>query len=234
MDVTNSLENFPVDAASDGQRRIVELLKRRSPMTPPQLAEALGQTPSAVRQHLDNLAKMRLIQIDPNTTKSQPTFRGRPPIYWVLTSLGNRLFPDRHDHVTVELIDSIRHSLGQGALDQVIEERTNRQQVAYQTALSRQRSAEAQVNELAQLRTDEGYIAEITKVSANEWRLTEHHCPICVAAQACQGFCSSELQVFQASLGDKFLVERTHHLLSGDERCVYTIRRRRPARSVLR
>ena len=60
------------------------------------------------------------------------------------------------------------------------------------------------------------------------WLLVENHCPICVAARKCQGFCRSELQIFQAALGDENVVERREHLISGDRRCAYSIQPRRP------
>jgi hypothetical protein len=53
--------------------------------------------------------------------------------------------------------------------------------------------------------------------------LVENHCPICAAATACQGFCRSELQIFQEVLGDDVQVARTEHVLSGARRCAYRI-----------
>ena len=56
--------------------------------------------------------------------------------------------------------------------------------------------------------------------------LVENHCPICVAAKACQGFCRSELALFRETLGDKVSVERHEHIVSGARRCVYKISER--------
>jgi len=65
-----------------------------------------------------------------------------------------------------------------------------------------------------------------------EWRkdgdaflLLEHHCPICAAATACQGFCRSELEIFRDALGRDAVVERVEHLLAGARRCAYRITR---------
>ena len=33
------------------------------------------------------------------------------------------------------------------------------------------------------------------------WLLVENHCPICAAAQVCQGLCDGELALFKAALG---------------------------------
>jgi predicted ArsR family transcriptional regulator len=53
--------------------------------------------------------------------------------------------------------------------------------------------------------------------------LVENHCPICAAARDCQGFCRSELAIFQDTLGPDCQVERTDHLLAGARRCAYRI-----------
>ncbi|WP_207791881.1 helix-turn-helix domain-containing protein [Siccirubricoccus phaeus] len=54
--------------------------------------------------------------------------------------------------------------------------------------------------------------------------LFENHCPICAAAEFCQGFCRAELEVFRMVLGPAAAVERTEHIVSGARRCTYVIR----------
>ena len=54
--------------------------------------------------------------------------------------------------------------------------------------------------------------------------LVENHCPICAAANACQGFCSTELDLFRSVLGPGVEVERVEHIVSGDQRCAYRVR----------
>eukprot|EP01034_Spumella_vulgaris_P034247 gene34247-42231_t len=78
--------------------------------------------------------------------------------------------------------------------------------------------------EAAVLRDAEGYMAETEVQPDGSLLLIENHCPICAAATSCQGFCRSELQVFQRVLGEGCQVERAEHLLSGARRCVYVIR----------
>jgi predicted ArsR family transcriptional regulator len=60
--------------------------------------------------------------------------------------------------------------------------------------------------------------------SGNGYLLIENHCPICAAARACQGFCRSELELFQDVLGEDIEVERVEHVLAGGRRCAYSIR----------
>jgi len=43
------------------------------------------------------------------------------------------------------------------------------------------------------------------------------------AANACQGFCSTELDLFRSVLGPGVTVERAEHIIKGDQRCVYKV-----------
>ena len=78
---------------------------------------------------------------------------------------------------------------------------------------------------LSVIRSEEGYIAEVESDGAG-YLFVESHCPICTAAQACQGFCSNELQLFREVLGEGVDVDRSEYLIAGDRRCTYRIRRR--------
>lgn len=204
------------EGLSSSKRRIVDALKRR-PLTGPELAAMFDLTTEAIRQHLNGLATNGLVQSSPRRT----TGVGRPPVEWSLTGIAVELFPDRHADLTVSLIESIRAVTGEDGLDAVIARRTAEQTTSYRRLL---RGAEDRAAALADLRSDEGYMAEIVDAPDGDDRfLVEHHCPICEAATTCQGLCRSELELFRAALGRSMTVTREQHLLSGDERCVYRI-----------
>ena len=76
---------------------------------------------------------------------------------------------------------------------------------------------------LAEIRREQGYMAECTRMPDGSILLAENHCPICAAASICQGLCREELSLFRAVLGDKARVERTDHILAGARRCAYRI-----------
>jgi predicted ArsR family transcriptional regulator len=207
---------------SDAKRRIVDRLKRVESATAPELAEAFGLTDTAVRQHLDALAENGLVEKAP---APPPQGRGRPPIRWQLTPLAAELFPDRHADLTVGLIGSIREALGEDGLDRVLEARHQTQLSAYRQALPDPTvsSVPVRVRRLADIRSAEGYLAEVRPDDAGGLLLLEHHCPVCDAANACQGLCRTELELFREALGDDVTVERVQHLLAGDQRCAYRI-----------
>jgi predicted ArsR family transcriptional regulator len=123
----------------------------------------------------------------------------------------------------------MREELGQEGLDRLMERRAARLTSTYVQALEHL-EGRARAERLAELRTAEGYEAEVVEDTDGSLLLLEHHCPVCEAATACQGLCRGELATFKEALGDDVAVDREQHLLSGDARCVYRIRRRdRPA-----
>jgi predicted ArsR family transcriptional regulator len=203
------------------KRRIVERLKR-SDAKVSDLAQVLDMTEAGVRQHLDALAEHGLVVSRPGSAEG----RGRPPTMWALTDLAQDLFPDRHDDLTVELITAVRTALGDQGLARVIDARAEVQRAAYERAMPKRGALRARVEALANIRTAEGYVAEVLDdpdPDGNAVFLVEHHCPICTAASACPGLCGSELALFREVLGPKVTVERTQHIVSGDRRCTYRI-----------
>src|SRR4051812_6197988 len=223
MPVSTSLSTMGTAAPlTEAKRRIVDRLKRVDDATAGELAEGLGLTGAAVRQHLDALAVNGLVTSRPRPVQG----RGRPASAWALTDLARELFPDRHADLTVELIGSLRSALGPEGVEAVVAERSRRQLEAYRTALP---PTDAPLREkadaLAAVRTGEGYLAEVVDAPDGDgFLLVEHHCPICDAATACTNLCVAELELFREVLGPDVEVQRTQHLLQGDQRCAYRLR----------
>ena len=211
-------------ALSGARRRLVDLLKREGPVTAAALAERLDLTDVAVRQHLQGLEAAGLASSRPAAVRG----RGRPAQAWSLTESAAALFPDRHGELTVGLLRALRDAFGEEGLERVVQQRSLQQTQHYADRLprgtaSRPASLRARVQALADLRTEEGYLAEVVAEKPGTYLLIEHHCPICDAAKCCLRLCGAELEVFREALGRDVSVERTAHLLSGDDRCVYRI-----------
>src|SRR4051794_36673085 len=117
---------------SDAKRRIIEVLKRAESATAHELADQFNTTTTAVRQHLDSLEQSGLVE----RFEGAIVGRGRPAIRWRNTPLTVELFPDRHGELTVELLESIRTSLGDDALQRVIDQRATEQIAGYRRALA--------------------------------------------------------------------------------------------------
>jgi len=221
----------------NGERLLFEL-KSRGPQPAATLAAALAITPMGAHKLLARLEAQGLVEAGgEDELLSQPAAGrreneqdrgivpgrvGRPRKLWSLTAAGHGRFPDRHGDLTVQLIQQARAVFGEAGLDQLIAAREKDSEQRYRAALARCRTTGDRVRELARLRAEEGYMARAERVG-RDWVLVEDHCPICAAAQSCQGFCRSELALFQRCLGPGLQVERTEHLLAGARRCAYRI-----------
>lgn len=175
----------------------------------------------AVKLQLYDLASEGLVHAD-----SAPSSRGRPRKLWGLTAAADRLFPDSHAMLSRDILVGIRKALGDKALDRVLEVRATEQLDRYAQELAPCRTLGAKVARLAELRSEEGYMACVEKIG-NSIRLVENHCPICAAAKECVKLCQGELELFQKALGESVVVERTEHIVSGARRCTYTIEPRK-------
>jgi len=200
------------------RRAISKLLKTEGPIDSAQLAERLGLTAMAVRQHLYALQREGLV-----SAEQRPVPIGRPAKFWRLTREADRLFPEAYAELSVALIDSVKDAFGDEGLERVLTSRCARQRMDYGKRIRPKDSLEKKLEELAKVRSEEGYMAEIRTEGEGSFLLIENHCPICAAANACQGFCATELDLFRSVLGPGISVERAEHIISGDHRCVYRV-----------
>lgn len=200
------------------RRAIVKLLKTEGPLGSAQLAEHLGLTAMAVRLHLYALQSEGLV-----TAEDRPSPVGRPAKFWRLTREADRHFPEAYAELSVALIDAMQETFGAEGLNRVLVSRCRTQQSDYLKRIRPSDPLKKRLAELARLRTEEGYMAEVRREKGGSFLLVENHCPICAAANACQGFCSTELDLFRSVLGPGVEVERVEHIVSGDRRCAYRV-----------
>src|SRR5262245_36416476 len=199
------------------RRAIVKRLKADGPLESAKLARRLGLTPMAVRQHLYALQREKLVAAE---ERRGP--RGRPAKHWHLTREADRLFPDAYAELSVALIGALGDTFGPSGLQRVLDARAAAQRKTYRARIDEAGSLADKLRALARQRTEEGYMAEVRR-AGDAYLFIENHCPICAAANACQGFCSTELDLFKNVLGAGVSVERAEHIVSGDRRCVYRV-----------
>jgi len=200
------------------RRAIVKLLKSEGALDSARLAKRLGLTAMAVRQHLYALQREKLV-----TAEERPVPRGRPAKHWQLTSEADRLFPDAYAELSLALIGAVGKTFGSSGLKRVLESRGAMQRADYGARIPASAPLDVKLRELARVRTEEGYMAEVAR-EGDGFLFIERHCPICAAANACQGFCSTELDLFRSVLGAGVAIERMEHIIAGDRRCVYRVR----------
>ena len=210
---------------SKTRRAIVKLLKTEGALDSARLARKLRVTPMAVRQHLYALQREKMV-----TAEERQVPLGRPAKYWRLTPDANRLFPDAYAELNVALIHAVSDAFGSSGMDRLLQARLQRQQGQYSARIDRAAPLARRLQQLARIRTEEGYMAEVLPDGPSSFLFVENHCPICAAATACQGFCSTEIDLFQAALGPDTAIRREEHIVGGDRRCAYRISSTSPGR----
>ncbi|NEQ50549.1 MAG: HTH domain-containing protein [Leptolyngbya sp. SIO3F4] len=198
------------------RQAIIQLLKQLGAVDAHTIAEQLGVSAMAVRQHLYALQDEQLIIYE-----EEPRPIGRPAKLWHLTAAADRFFPEGYTELTLSLIHSVTEAFGTDGLERLLDIRTREQLGTYLAQMEEQDTWQKRLETLADIRTREGYMANVSLQKDGSMLLVENHCPICAAAETCTGLCDRELEVFQTVLGVE--VERTEHILSGARRCVYRV-----------
>ncbi|MBT8146103.1 MAG: transcriptional regulator [Gammaproteobacteria bacterium] len=201
------------------QKIILDQLKRYGPQSVKVLAKRLNMTTMGIRQHLQDLQHNELVT---TTTEARQT-RGRPLHLWRLTAEGHDQFPARHQELNLELLSAIREELGESALIKLVATQSDRTAEHYQKLLSGIDDFEHRLTALADIRTKDGFMAEVRLLPDQSWLLIENHCPVCSAAKQCRHYCDYELILFKRLLGDTVKIYRTEYLLEGNRRCAYKI-----------
>ena len=199
------------------REKILFFLKTKGPQAASQIAKRLGVTAMAVRQHLYALQEEGAVEFTDERRKV-----GRPARIWSLTRATSDRFPDSHGELAVGILNAARLAFGEDGVSRLIEQRTEAQAESYGRQLARKKGLEAKVAQLAEIRSDEGYMAEWAQNEDGSFTLIENNCPICAAAETCQDLCRGELRLFGEVLGGVD-IEREEHILSGQRRCLYRI-----------
>jgi predicted ArsR family transcriptional regulator len=200
------------------RRAIVNLLKQAGAMDAAELSSHLGISAMAVRQHLYALQAEQLV-----TYQEEARDMGRPAKLWQLTSAANHLFPEAYAELSLSLIQSVMEAFGEAGLERLLAIRTRQQMEAYGQQMEGQESLEQRLKTLVEIRTSEGYMAEVQPQADGSFLLLENHCPICAAATACMGLCAKELEIFESVLGENAAIQRIEHIVAGARRCAYQV-----------
>ena len=209
-------------APGSGRERVLFVLKTKGSQTAARMAQGLGVTTMAVRQHLAVLEGEKLVDF----TEERRTV-GRPARLWRLTSNASDRFPDCHAELAVGMLQAVRSAFGEEGLDRLTQERTRQQAQTYRARMPDPNAPlEDRLASLTRIRREEGYMAEWKRRSDGALELVENHCSIEKAARLCLNLCGGELSLFRTVLGDDVSVERIEHILSGDRCCSYRITER--------
>src|SRR2546427_13198345 len=102
-------------AGRSTRMEVLELLRRKGRSSAESIANDLGVTPNAVRQHLTNLER-------DGVGGSQPerSGRGRPSLLFALTERADAVFPKRYGQLATMVPQGVRERGGPEPLDEIL------------------------------------------------------------------------------------------------------------------
>ncbi|MEK4237281.1 MULTISPECIES: helix-turn-helix transcriptional regulator [unclassified Paenibacillus] len=207
------------DVSTKTRRAIIDLLKQQGGMDVMALSSQFSLSGMAIRQHLNDLKEEGLV-----TNKEESRPMGRPTKLWILTPAADRFFPSGYSDLSISLINSMKEAFGNEGLDKLLAVRNKNMQEQYLRHLGDTADVRVKLEKLAEIRTNEGYMAEVKEQDDGSLLFIEKHCPICEAAAVCTGLCKNELHLFKTVLGNNVHIERGEYILAGGRNCVYTVR----------
>jgi DeoR family suf operon transcriptional repressor len=152
-------------------REVVLALKKRGEARASEIAEALGITPSGVRQHLsalraDGLVAYRTIHAGP----------GRPKFAYFLTEPAEALFPKTYHELTNEFLEHLEEEDPE-LLVRLFERRRQRRVEATRKRLA-DKTFDEKVAVLARILDEDGYLADFESRPDGTYLIREHNCAI--------------------------------------------------------
>lgn len=213
-----------MESLSEAKRRILWRLKQTPEATAPSLAHEFGLTDTAIRQHLDALEAIGLVE----RRTDRPHGRGRPPVLWSVTREADTCFPNRHGELAVAALRAVRDTFGEEGLATVLARVMTEQRSAYEYGLPpiEEQSIGERLAEFVRLRAADGFLTEVTEeptASGDSYLIVEHHCPVIDAARSCGSVCAQELNLIQSVFGSGTEVTALGTLARGDSRCTYRV-----------
>lgn len=211
------------DLLGETRAQIVVLLHTGG-ATVAELTEATGLTHEAVRRHLRALVADDLATGDVERSSG----RGRPAVRYCLTARGERLFPDRSADLADDVLTFLHDERGRGEMHAFLRWRQMRQQQRYTDALGAGGDLAERVRRLAELLSEDGFLAEVT-VDDDGYALVQQHCAIKDVAAEHPQLCAFEAALFRQLLGAN--VTRRQTIAGGANACVCRIHPARDPRA---
>ena len=215
------MDSVPVDSVelSPAQQHVLVAVKRRGEASADAVAEAVGTTPSAVRQHLAALKFGGFVGSRQERGRS-----GRPADLYHGTELGESLFAGRSAvDLSVELLGHLQDEDPE-LVSRVFERRRRRRVEQCRDQLAGKTLGE-KVAGLDEIFDIEGYMAGVDKLPHDSYRLTLHSCAIWAVASRFGPACTTELEFMQEVLPEAE-VTRVAHKVAGAYVCAFEIRPR--------
>ncbi|MGC8505152.1 MAG: helix-turn-helix transcriptional regulator [Thermoplasmata archaeon] len=196
-------------------KEILSALRKNDRLSLTSLSYILKVSKVAVIKRLKPLEKSRLVER--TTIKSG---RGRPQIYYSLTSTGNNVFPRNYADIVTETLRYVDEHLGRDHVRNILTIREQKLVEPYANDLD-SINLEKRIDKLSSLRESEGYMPQWSKKSNESFEFLEFNCPIIAISGKYIEACQAEKNLFSKVLDAE--VESTHKIVEGSRACRFLI-----------
>ena len=204
---------------SSPKRGVLLFLKRRPDASLEEIAVELKISKVAALGHLTRLEADGLVERSYRAGQV-----GRPRVQFRLSAGASALFPHGYTEMSLCALEFIERRLGRPAVAELLAQRAT--EVADKSRARVANGPLAQrVEELARLRTESGYMAELGGRQRGTIAMVEHNCPILAIAERFPEACETERRMFESLLRAR--IEVSHRVVAGDPVCRFLIRDRR-------
>jgi predicted ArsR family transcriptional regulator len=200
------------------KREILLTLKRDGEVDLETLARGLHLSKMAVYRHVKNLEEAGLIE-----RSAKRNGVGRPRLALKLAPGASSIFPKAYASITCAVLEFIEKKMGREAVEAALRSRQASVLPEYERRVRSDDLGE-RVHELAVIRDQEGYMAEVRGGAKGRYELFEYNCPIVAVAEKYGEACEVENDLFRRVL--KADVDTTHRVVAGDHVCRFLIKPR--------
>jgi len=196
------------------RERILQTLLNHPQSTIQDLAEVVGINAISVRHHLTSLQAEGLV-----TSEEERHGVGRPRLVYILTEKGLERFPTRYLRLTNRLLDQMKESLPQAAINKLFTQMASDIAADYAEQI-KSLSVEEKLEFIKDLLAREGFSVEWER-QGEDYLIHEITCPYYHVGQAHPEVCTVDQTLISKVLS--IPAQKINCLLRGDSHCTYVI-----------
>ena len=207
---------------------LLQLLKRRGPLTIRALAEELGITYEAVRQQIAELLRAGWVRSGAGAVRQDRSTMKKPgpaSREYRLSAAAEHLFPKHYDELSAELVQHVHQSFGGAGMVEILARMTDAR-VRRWAPLLKGLSVREKVKALSALYEDKDAYMQVDWREGVNPALIEHNCPFFNVAQKHPAICSVSVNTLERLLGCKVVREQSFQ--AGHGRCLFRLRLEEP------
>lgn len=200
----------------DSRKQLLDLIQVRGEVTAHQAAEALELAVTTVRQHLEKLEDEELIE-----RQSRPAGRGRPTLYFRLTSRAQKMYPSVDRQMLIEMLEFLGREGYHRAIDEFFRHYWEKRRDLLHQRLDTTgaETLQQRLEVVRQFLDDQGFMPRIAVTDDGTVQIRECNCPLRSSVETTRLPCRLEAQLLEQVLGES--LSRVEYMPDGYPACMY-------------